>query len=414
VLHEETMLKDVQTSFAAYSPENFDGRFAGPLPAREALIRSRNIPALEVAAKLNKPGLYDFLRTAGVGRLKPEAHYGLGLALGNAEMTMEELVTLYAALGNRGLLRPLRFQPDEPRPSGTRVLSDEAAFMTLDMLKDNPRPGRIDADARADWPVAWKTGTSWGFRDAWSIGLFGPYVLSVWVGNFSGEGNPAFVGVQAAAPLFFEIVDSVRAAEPQLPALALVPPPRAKRVEVCALSGGLPTSSCPHKKKTWFIPGRSPIEPCPVHRTIAVDDASGRRACASSTGPTHSEVYEVWSSDMLQLFAQAGLPRRPVPPPMPGCGAGDGDGRPPRITSPLRGVTYQVQRALAGKRRIALNAVTDGGAREVFWFVDDRFVGRARSGTPLFLDPEPGTFTVRAVDDLSRSDSRELRVEMAR
>jgi penicillin-binding protein 1C len=414
VIHPDSMLKDVPTAFAAYSPENFDGRFAGPLSAREALIRSRNIPALEVASKLNRPSLYDFMRTAGVGRLKSEDHYGLGIALGNAEVTMEELVMLYAGLGNRGVVRPLRWRVTDGESSdgknSVRVLSPEASFLVIDMLKDNPRPDHIENDVR----VAWKTGTSWGFRDAWSVGLVGPYALAVWVGNFDGEGNPAFVGATAAAPLFFEIIDSLVAADPQLPPLDLTPPPGARRVEVCALTGGLPTPSCHHKKKSWFVPGKSPIAACPVHRTITIDDASGRRVCGVARGVTHSEVYEFWPSDMLRLFAQAGLPRRPVPPAAPGCDDGEDDARAPHITSPLRGVTYTLRPGHEKLEKLALQAVTDGGSSEVFWFVDDRYVGKVHSGLPLFVQLEPGTFQVRAVDDLSRSDARELRVEYAR
>jgi len=405
------MLKDVPTAFAAYSPENFDGRFAGPLSAREALIRSRNIPALEVASKLNRPSLYDFLRTAGVSRLKSEEHYGLGIALGNAEVTMEELVMLYAGLANRGVVRPLGWGlPDGNGSDGVRVLSAEASFLVVDMLKDNPRPDRIESNLR----VAWKTGTSWGFRDAWTVGLVGPYALAVWVGNFDGEGNPAFVGVTAAAPLFFEIVDSLAAADPHLPPLDLTPPSGLRRVEVCALSGGLPTPNCPHKKKSWFVPGKSPITACTVHRAVTVDDASGRRICGPGGGASHTEVYEFWPSDMLRLFAQAGLPRRPVPAAAPGCEDADDDGRAPRITSPLRGVTYTLRPGHEKSEKLALQAVTDGGSNEVFWFVDDRYVGKVRSGAPLFVQLEPGTFQVRAVDDLSRSDARELHVEYAR
>ncbi len=407
VIHPDSMLKDVPTAFAAYSPENFDGRFAGPLSAREALIRSRNIPALEVASKLNRPSLFDFLRTAGVSRLKSEEHYGLGIALGNAEVTMEELIGLYAALGNHGVIRPLRYRTTQPKADGVRLLSAEASFLVLDMLKDNPRPDHIESAVK----VAWKTGTSWGFRDAWSVGLVGPYALAVWMGNFDGEGNPALVGVSAAAPLFFEIIDSMMAADPQMIPLDLTPPAGVKRVEVCALSGGLPTPSCPHKKKTWFVPGRSPIAACTVHRTITIDN-NGRRTCAQGSG--HSEVYEVWPSDMVRLFAQAGLPRRAVPPAAPGCEDGQGDGPPPRITSPLRGVTYTLRQGHEKVEKLALQAVTDGGASEVFWFVDDRYVGKAHSGAPLFVQLDPGTFQVRAVDDLSRSDARELRVEYAR
>ena len=132
-----------------------------------------------------------------------EAHYGLALVLGGAEVTMEELATLYAVLPGRGLLRPLRYLQSDPQVPGVRVLSDEASFVTLEMLKDNPRPdSNLASESLLNVaPVAWKTGTSYGFRDAWTAGIVGPYALLVWLGNFNGEGNPAFVGVTAAAPL---------------------------------------------------------------------------------------------------------------------------------------------------------------------------------------------------------------------
>ena len=339
VIHPATMLRDVPRAFGAYSPENFDGRYAGPLSAKDALVRSRNVPALAVAAQLNGPGLYDFLTTAGVSLPQPESHYGLGLVLGTGEVTMEELVTLYAMLANGGVLHPLRtLAGGKPLGFGTRVLSEESAWLVLDMLEDGPRPSaRLTSAAPVRLPVAWKTGTSWGFRDAWTVGVFGPYVLAVWVGNFSGESNPAFVGVQAAAPLFFELVDSLQAHD-RAPVVPRRRPASLRRVQVCAVSGGLPTPSCPHARPTWFIPGRSPIEPCHIHRTFALD-GQGRRTCG--IGGVRSEVFEVWPSDLGKLFAAAGLPRRAVPPLAPGCQ--DDEGQAPRISSPLSGVTYTVR-----------------------------------------------------------------------
>ena len=146
--------------------------------------------------------------------MKPESFYGLALSLGGGEVTMEELAGLYAMLANEGVLRPLRTEQASKRDEGVRLLSAEASFITLEMLRRNQRP---DEDAapfavRARWPVAWKTGTSWGFRDAWSAGVFGPYVLVVWIGDFEGQGNPAFMGVDAAAPLFFRIADALNLA----------------------------------------------------------------------------------------------------------------------------------------------------------------------------------------------------------
>ena len=218
IIHPLTMLKDAPMSFGSYNPENFDGEFIGPLAAKDALIKSRNIPAVDIASKLTETGLHRFFMKAGITRLREESFYGMSLALGSAELTMEELVKLYAMIANGGVLKPLRMMKGQPVEEETRLLSREASFLVLDMLAANPRPfqGYRSNWTRDSLPVSWKTGTSFGFRDAWSAGVFGPYVLVVWIGNFDGEGNPAFIGREAAAPLFFEIIDSLRSQDPDL------------------------------------------------------------------------------------------------------------------------------------------------------------------------------------------------------
>ena len=428
VIHPLTMVKDAQLAFGAYSPENFDGRFVGPLSAKEALVRSRNVPALWVAAKLTNPSFYSFLKSAGIARLRSEEHYGLSLVLGGGEVTMEELATLYAALGNRGVLRPLRYRTSDLEVPGVRVLSDEASFMTLEMLKDNPRleTGQTAAEsAGKTWLVepyraAWKTGTSYGFRDAWTAGVIGPYVLVVWIGNFSGEGNPAFIGLSAAAPLFFAMTDALYAhlgnlSEPPRPL-----PKNLSRVAVCAVSGQIPSKYCAHKKTTWFIPGRSPIDVCQIHRPVLIDDLTGKTVCQSAANRrrTHVEVIEYWPSDLLRLFQQAGLPRRAPPradPSRANCDLAElsSRGAAPRITSPLRGVVYTMRPGRDEHDTIALQAITDADAEEVFWFVGGTLLGKVKSGAALMWRPGPGKYVVRAVDDHGRSDTREITVALA-
>src|SRR5258708_2890605 len=316
--------------------------------------------------------------------MRSEQHYGLGLALGGGEVTMEELVTLYAALANGGILRPLRRPMDSPSTAGTRVLSAEAAFVTLDMLKDNPRPdqGSLDDASSQEVPVYWKTGTSYGFRDAWSVGIFGPYVLAVWVGNFDGEGNPSFVGIQAAAPLFFRIVDSIRAQQGRLPGTMRSVPYDLRRIEVCAVSGQMPGPHCDRLASTWFIPGKSPIAVCDVHRNVLVDDRSGMETCAPYGGTAHRAVYEFWDSDMLRIFKQAGIPRRTPPARDPRCGIDvvAERGNPPQITSPTGGVSYVLRALKTDEKGIPFRATTDADAQEGFWFVNETFVGKAPSG----------------------------------
>jgi penicillin-binding protein 1C len=417
LVHPMTMLKDAPMSFGSYNPENFDNEFVGPIKARDALVKSRNVPAVEIASRLTPPGLHGFLLKAGITRMRDESFYGMSLALGSAEVSMEELTGVYAMLANGGLLKPLKFLRSRKDGDGMRMLSEEASWLILDMLAANPDLRGFRADwIRDDVPVSWKTGTSFGFRDAWSVGIVGPYVLAVWIGNFDGEGNPAFIGREAAAPLFFEIIDSLRSQDQEirnyhgrgLAGLSLT------KVEVCALSGGLPGTDCAHRAMTWFIPGRSPIAKCDVHRRISISTRTGLRACSEDAPGTRSEVYEFWPSDLLAIFKQAGIPRRVPPPYEPGCRmdvtASKGTG--PRITSPREELTYNLRLVNLSEERIPFSAVTDADSRTVSWFVNEEYLGTSIGGKPYFWQPKPGKFVVRAVDDLGRAASRELRTEL--
>lgn len=327
---------------------------------------------------------------------------------------MQELAGLYATLANGGVLRPLRLRADEPQPAGTRLLSEAASYMVLDMLRQNPRPAEIVGSAPGGWPIYWKTGTSWAFRDAWTAGIVGPYVLIVWTGNFDGRGNPALIGAQAAAPLFFQIVDALRAEYPTLRAPARGVPTGLKRVPVCLASGQLPNRWCPQTGWTWFIPGRSPIKMSTVHRPVVIDDATGRPACAPYAGKrTHIEVYEYWPSDLQQVFAQAGLPRRKPPRNDTCVDAGSLLGAAPAIQSPLHGASYLLRIADLGREQIALRAVADADARSLYWFVGDAYIGRSAPGESLFWKPAgTGLETLRVVDDHGRSDERAIEISV--
>ena len=405
VLHPMSVLKDAPTAFGPFSPENFDGRFVGPVSAQEALVRSRNVPAVAVAAKLARPTLYDLLKASGVDALAPERHYGLALTLGGGEVTMEELARLYALLPNAGELRPLRYERQAPAGGGgTRLLSAEASFMTLEMLRTNPRP---DTMLPAQPPVAWKTGTSWGFRDAWTAGIFGRYVLVVWIGNFDGRGNPAFVGVHAAAPLFFQAIDALRAQGLEAPAPVRAALPNLARVEVCRATGDLPNVHCPERTSTWFIPGKSPIRVSDLHRRVLIDTRTGKAAC-EETATTRWEVHEYWAPDMQRLFREAGMPRREAPPAAE-CAAGSSDDSAPTIQSPLRGVTYALR--MSEPTPLALSANSTPGAQ--YWFADNSFIGEVRPGTALaWQPPKAGRFQLRVVDAAGNADTREVSIEV--
>lgn len=406
LIHSASILKDAPSHFGAFSPENFDGRFTGPIPAYQALIRSRNIPAVELASRLSRPNLYEFLRMAGVQKLAPESHYGLALALGGAEVSMEELASLYASLLNQGQLRSPRYTKQNASTSSNQVqlLSPEAAYITVDMLRQNPRP---DSFAPARPAIAWKTGTSWGFRDAWTAGVFGRYVLVVWVGNFDGSSNPALIGVEAAAPLFLRLVDALRAEKLDKGEIANVQPENLKKQDVCVASGDLPNAECPVVAPAWFIMGKSPIRQSSLHRRLLVDTRTGKRACSANSF-TREEVFEYWTSDMLKLFNQAGMPLRKLPQgSCPDDDANLAQDAAPSIVSPLRGVSH-VQRATRSDP-IYLRAETGSSGGKLRWFIDDSLLGEAKPGEALiWLPPKPGRYLLRVLDGNGLSDSRQV------
>ena len=413
LIHPASMLKDAPTSFGPYTPENFDGRFIGPISAAEALIRSRNLPAVSLSAKLSQPSLYGFLKNAGVSDLKSEAHYGLALTLGGGEVTMQELVSLYAMLVNKGEFRALSLTNSNRQPA-YRLVSEEAAFITLDMLQKNPRPDTSYPDKQK---VAWKTGTSWGFHDAWTVGVSGNDVLAVWVGNFDGKSNPAFIGIKTAAPLFFQVLDSLRHQRLLSPysAIDALPPRALSRVNVCAASGDLPNQYCKNLTETWFIPGKSPIKISSLHHPVYFNIASNQVVCGAGEN-TREEIYEFWSSDMLRLFREAGMPRR-VPPALPAAcndSASPASLEAPQITSPLKGVTYTMRIGTININQpetIALKA-NHSGQGNIYWFVDNGFIGKSEASAAVAWSPQQaGHYVLRAVDETGQADSREVNVE---
>lgn len=414
VIHPRSMLRDAPTAFGHFQPENFDGRFVGPLSARDALIRSRNIPAVWLASQIRQPSLHGLLQRAGVQRLKPEEYYGLALALGGGELSMEELARLYLMLANDGKLHPLRYLQRQTSEAGPALLSPEAAFMVLDMLADNPRPDGLPSDPRRPgWRAAWKTGTSWGFHDAWSAGVVGPYVLVVWVGNFDARPNPAFVGLHSAAPLFFRIADALPHAPHGAPPQPRSAPAGLARVEVCAASGELPNVWCPQTLPTWYIPGVSPIRVSTLHRPLTIDTRSGLRACPPfDPAFSREEVFEFWPDDIAALFQAAGLPRRTPPAAGADCSLQTrSSGNPPRIRSPLTRVSYSL-RLSRPQESIALRAHGEADAKRLYWFADSRLLGHTANGAALEWRPEAsGVYRLTVSDDQGRSATRTLQVD---
>ena len=411
LIHPNTVLKDVPHSFNGYNPENFDYEFMGPIKAKDALVLSRNIPAIYLSSLLTNPTLHQLLVNAQVSHLKPASYYGLSLNLGGVELTMKELVSLYAMLVNEGIWYPIHALQDSPKRDGIRLLSAEASFLVLDMLQNTSQTDLSHSNA-SSLPIAWKTGTSSGFRDAWTVGSFGPYVLAVWIGNFDNTANPAFVGKDIAAPLFFELIDAIK--HERGPLVSLEKNPKhlhLEKVEVCKASGMLPTRFCKDREWTWFIPGISPIKTDTIFREIAINPKTGLRTCHIDA---HSrfEIFEFWPSDLLGIFKKAGIQRHTPPFFEADCSLSSAHGMSPQIISPQAGLSYIIRANSTQNNNIPLSAVTDSGIEYIYWFINETFVAKTKAGEAYLWQAKPGSFVVRVVDSQGLSDARDITVKL--
>ncbi|MFY0569802.1 penicillin-binding protein 1C [Archangium lansingense] len=285
----------------AYLPENINHSFLGPMLLREALGNSRNIPALRVLEQVGVEPALRFFEKAGVGAISYEPdRYGLGLAVGNLHVTLEELAELYLVLAHEGETRSLRRFTDEPLAPSRRLMTRESAQLVRHMLADPlARRPSFPVGSSLDYPyaVAVKTGTSQGYRDAWAMAFSDRLLVAVWVGNHDWRRMNGVGGLHGAANAVHEIFDAVMPEwRPYRPVLDTFPPPTgALAVDVCPLSGRLAGPECPHRKSEWFVSGTAPAESCPFHAKIRLDRRNSLRA-----GPTCPE-REVVTRVMLSL-----------------------------------------------------------------------------------------------------------------
>ena len=408
-IHGMTLLKDAKINFGVYAPENADSEFYGPVLARDALTHSRNIPAINLLRKIGTRNFYDILAASGVTNLKSPEWYGISVALGGAEVSMFELADIYATMANLGMRYDIITNTDTPRGDGKQILTPEAFFITLDMLARQSTPTKNIPFARKQTETLrhyWKTGTSSSFRDAWTAGIFGDFVLVVWVGNFDGTPNNAFSGAKAAAPIYFSLAETIEKyyaanGAPLHNNNFMRDNLNISEIEMCDGVGGLAGKYCPKTVRAYFIPGKSPIETSSVYRAVPIDNATGLRACTYDAATTHMAVFEFWDAEYLDMFRRAGITRNTPPPFMPGCDLDDivETRAAPVITSPLDG-TRAVIISDKNHEPVAFQAVSDMPAAKIFWFLDDEMIGTSVSGQTFTHPVSIGTHTVRITDEM--------------
>ena len=409
LIHSMTLLKDAKINFGVYAPENSDSEFFGPVLARDALTLSRNIPAINLLRQIGTKNFYNILTKSGVTNLKSPDYYGISIALGGAEVSMFELADIYATMANLGTRYNIRTQISEPHDAISQILSPESFFITLDMLAHQYTPTkRIPFAKKPENTLRhyWKTGTSSSFRDAWTAGIFGDFVLIVWVGNFDGTPNNAFSGAHAAAPIYFALANAtskyyathgIRIQNNNFMRDDL----NISEIDMCADVGGLAGKYCPKTVRAYFIPGKSPIATSSVYRAVPIDNKTGLRACTRDPNTTHMAVYEFWDAEYLDMFQRAGISRNTPPPFMPGCNldAITTTHTAPIILSPVDG-TRTVILSDKNAQGIAFRAISDMDDIKIFWFLDNEMIGTSISGQTFTHNTPIGDHTVRVIDEM--------------
>ena len=288
------------------------------------------------------------------------------------------------------------------------MVSAAAAYVVSDMLTSLARPDLPFRDQRArNVPrVAWKTGTSYGRRDAWAIGYHDRYVVGVWMGNFSGEGVRELTGADAAAPLLFQLFDALAGPAPTAAAdtvASWLEAPATLRFRwVCAETGLPPGESCPHQVLDSYVPLVSDARPCDHLRTYLIAPDSTVSYCPACAPPTgyRKAVYPQWPPAVLAFLRQAGRAGPALPPHNPTCRRVS-HGQPPAVTSPAAGVTYGLE--ADEPARLMLSCQADAEVQEVYWYVNDRFLRAAAPAVPVFFDPPAGPVKVSCSDDRGRN-----------
>ncbi len=357
VILPHTLLPDIPVNLGGFAPQNFDRQFYGAVPASEALYRSLNVPSVFLLRQYGVPKFHALLQRSGLSTLtRPPEHYGLSLILGGAEARLDEITAAYA----RTFCHSERSEESPGQES-------PATWYTLDALKEVNRPDELDwrliSSVRK---AAWKTGTSYGFRDAWAVGMTPRWTIGVWAGNADGHGVPGLTGARTAGPVLFEILNLLPADDGWFE----MPDRGAVFADVCPASGMLATENCPRESLLIPAPGLE-TAPCPYHRSGEFVLPPAMEWYYKPHHPEYSGARKTSSALKAMAFIY-----------------------------PESGSTLTLPRQLNGEVEGAVFRVAHRRPDAVLWWhLDQNYVGQTQFIHELRLAPPPGKHTLTAVDD---------------
>ena len=431
-----SIIADIPTQIGSYAPKNFDLSYDGAVPAGRALSRSLNVPAVKMLQQYKYQRFYETLQQTGITTLNNNADfYGLSLILGGCEVTMWDLAGVYASMArtlnhqtkNHGKLDAVDFHPPSyiskelvirnlgaavnqiPNSKSQIPLDATSIWFTFLAMQDVMRPGEegLWQQFSSSQKIAWKTGTSFGFRDGWAIGLTPKNLVAVWVGNTDGEGRPGLVGIQTAAPILFDIFRL-------LPNTTWFQKPKYNfvYVPVWRQSGYRANIDCPDVDTLFMPPNALKATLCAYHKIIHLDATGSFRvteACESPSAMQHKSWF-ILSPAMEFYYKQRNIDYIPLPPFKPGCAFTE-TGKLIEIIYPQPGAKIYVPLEINGQRgSTVFTAAHRRAGAKIFWSLDDEFVGTTQNFHQLGLNPSPGKHIITLVDENGISVSREFEI----
>ncbi len=422
-----TLVADVPTQFGNYNPENYDKTYDGAVHASKALSKSLNVPAVRMLQEFGLDRFHHYLKQLQLKDLKYSAnHYGLSLVLGGAESNLWDLCKSYASLSStlnhfsetsseyykNEFCEPTFLASDVidfGQKTSDKTLFDAASiYLTYESLKEVNRPESDESWEFFDSSkqIAWKTGTSFGFRDAWAIGSTKDYVVGVWVGNADGEGRPGLVGVQTAAPILFDVFDVLPNSD-----WFAKPFDEMQEVSICKLSGYRASSNCDRVEEKHIQLSGLKTKPCPFHVLVHVDQSENYQvnsSCEDVSNITHKSWF-VLPPLMAYYYKTKNPFYKPLPKFRNDC-LGDASVSIDFIY-PKANNTIFLPKDFDGKTNdLILKLAHSKPESTVFWYVDETFVGSTKDIHELAVKPKQGKHLITVVDEFGNEAKRTINI----
>jgi len=409
LLTPKMMITDVAVNYNGYAPENYDKKFNGYVTMESALEHSLNIPAVKSLKALGKDKLIQTLARCDFQQIKKDQNkLGLSLILGGCGATLEELTGLYSTFANDGVYIKPSFTQADTGHKKINVLSTASTFMINEILSKVNRPDfPLNWESTVHLPkIAWKTGTSYGRRDAWSIGYNKHYTVGVWAGNFSALGIPELSGANIATPLLFKIFNTI---DYDADEEWFQQPKDCDTRIVCSETGLMPDEHCTNLITDYFLPMISPSKKCDNMQEIAIsadEKISYCKSCMPENG-YKKKLYKIITPEMQQYFEENKIAYQKIPPHNPYCEKIFKEGA-PVVTNPSNGNEYLINKKKPEPLQLTCHVGND--VSKVYWYINNKFYKACDAKAKQFFVPEEGPIKISCTDDKGRNRDILIRV----